>query len=366
MNTDVRQIVDLLFDDIEENEEVRAIHEEVLNNCQERYENLIRSGSDEQEAVKAVVESLMGMEELLGKYPKKSGRAVIPAEQPLYDDIDLPWGSVSTIQIDVRSADVEVRETEGRPSLTLEHGSGSILKARVEGNTLHVTQEDVQEHRIPREEKPTGLLDALTKVIEAFRSGTGEGGRVEIGVPAGLIKSARVNTASGDIEIGIRMDEIVLRTASGDCDVDIGSAFSAPCSLQAASASGDMDVSGAYADAVLGTTSGDIGFDGAAGDLKLKSVSGDIHAEAEARSISAHAVSGDIEISVDGAKEAELDLKTVSGDISLEVADGGEGIAADIHTRSGDVNCSDIGIRDDAPVRARIETVSGDVDISAV
>ncbi len=365
MNTDVRQIVDLLFEDIEENEEVRGIHEEVLNNCQERYDNLIRSGSGEQEAVKAVVESLMGMEELLGKYPKKRGGAAVPAVQPRYGGIDLPWDSVSDLQIDVRSADVEVRETEGRPSLTLEQGGESLLSARVEGNTLCVTQKAAQAHHIPREEKPAGFLDALEKVIEAFRSGVSEGGKVTIGVPEGFIRSARINTASGDIDIGVCMDEIALRTASGDCDVDIGEALTAPCSLQAASASGDMDVNGAYTQAVLGTTSGDIGFCGAASDLKLKSVSGDIRAEAEARYISAHAVSGDVEISVPGAKEAELDLKTISGDISLELADG-ESVAADIHTRSGDVSCSDIGIRDGAPVRARIETVSGDVDISAI
>ena len=37
MNASVRRIVELVFQDVELTDEVRALREEVMNNCQERY-----------------------------------------------------------------------------------------------------------------------------------------------------------------------------------------------------------------------------------------------------------------------------------------------------------------------------------------
>ena len=37
MNEKVTQMVDLLFRDVQSSEEVQALHDEVLNNCQDRF-----------------------------------------------------------------------------------------------------------------------------------------------------------------------------------------------------------------------------------------------------------------------------------------------------------------------------------------
>ena len=71
MNQTVKRIVDILFQDTVENDETRALHEELMNNCQEHYQDLISRGLSEDEAVAEVVESLKGMKDVIGQYPKK-------------------------------------------------------------------------------------------------------------------------------------------------------------------------------------------------------------------------------------------------------------------------------------------------------
>ena len=60
MNQTVKRIVDILFQDVVENEETNALHEELMNNCQEHYQDLVNRGLSEDEAVGEVVESLKG------------------------------------------------------------------------------------------------------------------------------------------------------------------------------------------------------------------------------------------------------------------------------------------------------------------
>ena len=71
MNQTVKRIVDILFQDTVENDETRALHEELMNNCQEHYEDLIARGLSEDEAVGEVVDSLKGMKDVIAQYPKK-------------------------------------------------------------------------------------------------------------------------------------------------------------------------------------------------------------------------------------------------------------------------------------------------------
>ena len=54
MNATVQRIVELLFEDLEMSAEVQAIKDEVMNNCQERYEDLLAQGLSEDEAIAAI------------------------------------------------------------------------------------------------------------------------------------------------------------------------------------------------------------------------------------------------------------------------------------------------------------------------
>ena len=78
MNATVERIVNLLFEDLQESEEVIALREEVMNNCQERYRDLRAQGLGEDDAIGQVVESLKGMEEMLASYPKKKAGVADP------------------------------------------------------------------------------------------------------------------------------------------------------------------------------------------------------------------------------------------------------------------------------------------------
>ena len=78
MNQTVKRIVDILFQDVVENEETQALHEELMNNCQEHYQDLIDRGLSEDEAVGEVVESLKGMKDVIAQYPKKETPAAAP------------------------------------------------------------------------------------------------------------------------------------------------------------------------------------------------------------------------------------------------------------------------------------------------
>lgn len=72
MNPTIEKIISMLFEDIIETEETHALHDEILNNCQERYQDMIARGVSEDEAIHAVMESLTGMDEVLAQYPRKT------------------------------------------------------------------------------------------------------------------------------------------------------------------------------------------------------------------------------------------------------------------------------------------------------
>ena len=84
MNASISGMIDLLFKDTAMNNETRALYEELLNNCQEHYDDLIGRGLSETEALDAVVESLQGMKEVIDEYPKKASPAPsgIPEADP--------------------------------------------------------------------------------------------------------------------------------------------------------------------------------------------------------------------------------------------------------------------------------------------
>lgn len=92
-NETVERIVNLLFQDVEMTDEVQALYDETMSNCQERYQDMTSRGLSDDDAIAAVVESLKGMEDVISQYPKKSEspeaeEAPKSAEVPVDDDGD--------------------------------------------------------------------------------------------------------------------------------------------------------------------------------------------------------------------------------------------------------------------------------------
>ena len=389
MNGNVTRVVDLLFRDIEESEEVLSIRDEIMNNCQERYDNMIASGYSEEEALGAVADSLKGMDEVLKDYPRKQLYTEADfskdktSEEKHEDNVRIEWDILRALRINVRSANVEVRGTEGRQTLELSQGSATRLDARMEGDTLVITQELALEQPKADTPRDNGIFGMLARVLgTAIRSfPDGDESSVRILLPMDQLRSAQIHTLSGDINFEVSAESIDLQTTSGECSVSVpvkndvmgGKQFGegpdmankargdAP-RLKAASISGSVDVRGEFSTAAISTTSGDIEFVGTSDELTMKSVSGDIDADTVSASVSGTTVSGDIELA-DKICAGEIKLESISGDIEAELPNAGSGIRAEAGTRSGDVNYYNIALRDDAPLRVRLKTVSGDVTV---
>lgn len=73
-NETVERIVNLLFQDVEMTDEVQALYDETMSNCQERYQDMTSRGLSDDDAIAAVVESLKGMEDVISQYPKRKKR----------------------------------------------------------------------------------------------------------------------------------------------------------------------------------------------------------------------------------------------------------------------------------------------------
>lgn len=108
MNEKVTQMVSLLFRDVADSEEVQALHDEVLNNCQDRYADLIASGLSEEESLAAVMESLKGMEEVLKEYPRREPEPQQPEEQSGPSLFSFEPEDIRALDAQLTSCDVEV------------------------------------------------------------------------------------------------------------------------------------------------------------------------------------------------------------------------------------------------------------------
>ena len=160
----------------------------------------------------------------------------------------------------------------------------------------------------------------------------------------GNYRSVEAKTASGDIEIDEVSGDLRVKTASGDIAVqDVGG------QTEIQSTSGDLALQRAGADVVAKLVSGDIWIRDAAGSIHANTVSGDQRFEAVvAGAVEATAISGDVYVGVRRGSRVYVDANTVSGSTSSEfdLSDAPADEAPD----------------ENAPlVEVRAKTVSGDI-----
>ena len=378
MNNTVARIVDLLFARVVMTEETQAMRDEVLNNCQERYASLVADGYAEDVAIAAVVESLKGMEDVLRDYPQKE-------DEPAGDDAFrkaspgdvISWEKIRHLRVNVRTADIEVFEADAH-TLEVKQGADSGLDVRVEGDTLVVIQGKRPASRSGKytiqddQVEGGGFLSALSRLVRsAVVVSLDPSCSLRLGLPAGMLRSARVQTLSGDIDFSLPAPEVTLQSTSGEISVKMAApeGFSASplpsCGrLAAVSVSGDVEAEGDFGTVELNTTSGDIDFAGAAARLSVSTVSGDIDAKTGGGPVTAQSVSGDVELSLGQDGPASLTISTVSGDVDISLAEPALGVRGDIRTRSGDVTWRNSAHQAaDAPVQVTLSSMSGDIDI---
>lgn len=351
MNATIEKIIGLLFEDMEETEETRAIRDEIQTNCQERYDDLIHSGLSEDDAIHAVAESLKGMEELLAPYPRKKKEKANEAQTADAEEEAPHWecDPAETHVWEIRaehlgSADVTVEPSPDHRIHVRCDRDNVTLMTGVENGVLSIGL---------REEKNNAHIDfsgdfsfdlndigrLFEKLAQKFISAT-TNVRVCISIPQEWKAVLKIDTASGNVEINdLTLDSLTIATASGDVALRTlaleslhittasGDLFlenlTAQNKVEICSASGDQELDRLSADALeMHSASGDITVQGCTirSQACVKSASGDVEWMSECPECKVVSISGDLNLS-GGFKTVEF--STVSGDVRLMAEENG-------------------------------------------
>lgn len=382
MNPTVKRIVDILFQDTVENEETNALHEELMNNCQEHFEDLTAQGLTEDEAIGAVVESLKGMKDVIDEYPKKE-QAAAPA------DYREEKGSTT-------AADGSVYAAAGVNKLRVEATANDVTVVTAKTDRILIRCEDPEAFRVERsgdtlkiisviheklENDGKSFFDSSVKAdsVESFVSGvlnkvqralnkagismTGEQPPIGITLPEDFAGSVNISSRSGDIILdGTYANSVSVHTVSGDIRVGFPGGHTAD-TLELNSTGGDISVTGNSKKLSVNTISGDLEIRGYHGKSHLKSVSGDIAFAGSMSETTCITVSGDIRINAENADLKEAYLNSVSGDLHLTVPERITAARVNITTRSGERYCRFGDTNADILPKITVTTVSGDVRI---
>jgi DUF4097 and DUF4098 domain-containing protein YvlB len=162
----------------------------------------------------------------------------------------------------------------------------------------------------------------------------------------GEFRVADIKTASGDVSLDEVLEDARVKTASGDVQLERAGGV-----LSVNSASGDLHV-------------GSVG-----GPSSIQLVSGDVYIRDAGDSITSNTISGDQRI--DAVFQGRMDLRAVSGDISVGIRRGSR-VYVDANTVSGstvseldltDVPTEQVPEGESTLVELFAKTVSGDVRI---
>ena len=367
MNQTVKRIVDILFQDVVENEETNALHEELMNNCQEHYQDLIDRGLSEDEAVGEVVESLKGMKDVIAQYPKKAaGTSASPKTE---EGRTWVFSGMDSLRVETGDQDIFVGPSaDGSIHIYCDDPEG--LNAETDGTRLMITGVKKTEKAASAFEMPegeeisiTGLLNMVGKAIRNVTSSFIAGAAIRVEVPDGQMKKIELNSRSGDIECTCAMArEMTVRSTSGDVTLEPVAEKTAE-NLLVSTVSGDAEVHGSALDAEISSMSGEVSADGVFENLKMKSTSGDVNFTGSVIDLSAHSISGDAELTIENTSLKKADAKSTSGDVDISLPAGLTGVHAECSTVSGDClsRVSDAGVN--AAVQIRAKSVSGDVTV---
>ena len=415
MSDSVKRIMDRLFAGDGADESIRALREEIENNCEEHYDDLIRQGYGEEEAAAEISRSLQGMEDVIAGMRKEAGTAEketepaaepaaaaegpeIPvnpgnaeketereteketkkeADNPEPVSVDghliLSADGVETLKVNATSESLAfLPSDDGRIHVIWDTESGRRVTAERTGSTLRVTasmdvgadgarkaDSDGRPFRDANGNFSLNLDDLLNFVRKAVTNGMMKviPAQIRIRMPEALLPGLDASSRSGDIEVaGLSLREGTLRSGSGDVEVREGAVRE---SLNCASTSGDITVSVPAEKTVLSSISGDLSYTGDTRELRLQSTSGDIEMDTRCETGEASSVSGSIDAEVRGARS--LTLRSTSGDVDLDWENNAP-TQFETHSVSGDVT-NHVGNQPGAAVTVRIRTISGDITI---
>ena len=371
MNQTVKRIVDILFQDVVENEETKALHEELMNNCQEHFQDLVNRGLSEDEAVGEVVDSLKGMKDVIAQYPKKATASAGDRTAAPEKEEGKTWifAGMDSLKVETSDQDIFVGPSaDGDVHVYCDDPEG--LKAETAGTKLIITgtkktEKAASAFEMKEGEEITfsGLLNMVGKAIRNVTTSFIAGPAIRVEVPDGQMKEIELNSRSGDIECSCAMArKMTVRSTSGDISLEPVTEKTAE-SLLVSTVSGDAEVHGSALETEISSMSGEVSADGVFENMTMKSTSGDVTFTGSVIDLTAHSISGDTEATIENTSLKHVEAKSTSGDVEISLPTGLPGVHAECSTVSGDClsRVSDAGAG--APVQIRAKSVSGDVTV---
>lgn len=408
MNATVKRIVEIMFQDAEMSDEVVALKDEVMNNCQERFEDMMARGMTEDEAIAAVVDSLKGMEEVISQYPRRQ-----PSDEEL-DDMDKEFDE---LEDEFKELDDEFEETEDNGITHLRFGAGSVSKLDInllcEDVSIGPSNDGDIHVRYDREDMPYLRVSSSGGVLKIFRevytnhgkkksdvkiyvdgnqvrmSGKnmewnsiadfannirqmtasmisfGRGGTdMKVELPVGVAYDLTCHSTSGDVDIDdVLLNDIMLESTSGDVTVDLMEQTEVRL-MQIKGSSGDVEAKLNAKELVMQTMSGDVNFEGACPDLKISTVSGDIELDGCMEKVQAKSISGNLNLVVANDTLREINSRTTSGDLNIRLPEALYGLVkVEAKTVSGFVSNRWSGENGAWRAVVSAQSVSGDIRI---
>jgi DUF4097 and DUF4098 domain-containing protein YvlB len=218
-------------------------------------------------------------------------------------------------------------------TVDLQSFSGDVTVIGWDGDQVKIHA--ISESHLRFDSSPSRISLVETPEDRSYSDGDDDEGhdKIEVSMP----KSARllVRSLSGDIKLRDVAD------------------------VEAHSVSGDMDVTNVASHAVLETISGSAVVTHVSAGVRVSTVSGDVHAKQVTGEVSAQSVSGDIVL--DDITSSFVHSETVSGEVHFSGPVDPKG-RYEFHSHSGDV---DVNIANGgADATLDVETYSGDLDTS--
>ncbi len=385
MNETVKKIVNMLFAKTVDSEETRALHDEVMNNCQEHYADLVARGLSEDDAIHEVILSLKGMEDVIAEYK-------IPEEAPEQEEAadhvmfhmpkitEFTLDGVKRIKIETVSDHIIVQPSENDQINLRYDGTKETIVAENIGDTLKIGLKKIFVDGEQNTEAPkTGWRDvfpkhedgsfsfnlkALGEMIQNTMSNVNLGGdgTLTVEIPTGAEYVLEVNSRGGDVRVNgcSNITELRMNSTGGDVNADLPGGLTLR-EIMMNSTSGDINLEGNADKLTASTMSGDVDINGSFGTATLKSVSGDVELTGSFRNLQANSVSGDVTVETENDGEQDMRINSVSGDVEVDLP-GDVPVCLSNATVSGDTKNRHPNVKD-AGIVINVKTTSGDINV---
>ena len=148
-----------------------------------------------------------------------------------------------------------------------------------------------------------------------------------------------------------------------DCEVDLTVTLPAGVPVTIQSDTGDLTVTGAFADVDARTSTGDVTVQGAAGQVRIETDTGDVKSlSTVAQVVDADTDTGDVRLSFDNPPD-RVSARTNTGDVRVVVPDDGTVYDVDTDTSTGDTTVEVVNVPD-ASRTITAQTDTGDVRVT--